>query len=439
MFLNTPYQLLILSFINFGSKFVRKNKMNNWKEATLDKVIELIIDHRGLTPKKLGGDWSDLGYRAISAKTIKNGQLVNEDQMNILPENLYKKWMKEETQYGDIFLTSEAPLGEHIIWKSKEKLVLSQRIFGIRTKKEILDPFFFNYFIDSKYYQHQLKSRESGSTVSGIKQSELLKTKVLFPSLSEQKEIVATLSSIDEKIELLRKQNETLEKIAQGIFKEWFVDFTLPAEVLTKVGIDGKKLKLENGIPEGWRVGKLTDIANFLNGYAMQKFPAENKNDYLPVIKIKEMNSGITDQTDKASKNIPEKYIVNNGDILFSWSGSLDINIWKYGKGALNQHLFKVTSEEYPKWFYFYWIKYHLPNFRQVANAKAVTMGHIQRHHLDDVQVVIPNVENLKKSNAIIEPIFEKTILNNSQIQTLSNLRNMLLPKLMSGKFKLEK
>ncbi|KKQ46178.1 MAG: Type I restriction-modification system, S subunit [Candidatus Moranbacteria bacterium GW2011_GWC2_37_8] len=413
--------------------------MNNWKEATLDKVIELIIDHRGLTPKKLGGDWSDLGYRAISAKTIKNGQLVNEDQMNILPENLYKKWMKEETQYGDIFLTSEAPLGEHIIWKSKEKLVLSQRIFGIRTKKEILDPFFFNYFIDSKYYQHQLKSRESGSTVSGIKQSELLKTKVLFPSLSEQKEIVATLSSIDEKIELLRKQNETLEKIAQGIFKEWFVDFTLPAEVLTKVGIDGKKLKLENGIPEGWRVGKLTDIANFLNGYAMQKFPAENKNDYLPVIKIKEMNSGITDQTDKASKNIPEKYIVNNGDILFSWSGSLDINIWKYGKGALNQHLFKVTSEEYPKWFYFYWIKYHLPNFRQVANAKAVTMGHIQRHHLDDVQVVIPNVENLKKSNAIIEPIFEKTILNNSQIQTLSNLRNMLLPKLMSGKFKLEK
>ena len=413
--------------------------MNNWKEATLDKVIELIIDHRGLTPKKLGGDWSDLGYRAISAKTIKNGQLVNEDQMNILPENLYKKWMKEETQYGDIFLTSEAPLGEHIIWKSKEKLVLSQRIFGIRTKKEILDPFFFTYFIDSKYYQHQLKSRESGSTVSGIKQSELLKTKVLFPSLSEQKEIVATLSSIDEKIELLRKQNETLEKIAQGIFKEWFVDFTLPAEVLTKVGIDGKKLKLENGIPEGWRVGKLTDIANFLNGYAMQKFPAENKNDYLPVIKIKEMNSGITDQTDKASKNIPEKYIVNNGDILFSWSGSLDINIWKYGKGALNQHLFKVTSEEYPKWFYFYWIKYHLPNFRQVANAKAVTMGHIQRHHLDDVQVVIPNVENLKKSNAIIEPIFEKTILNNSQIQTLSNLRNMLLPKLMSGKFKLEK
>lgn len=230
--------------------------MNNWKETKLNNVIDLIIDHRGLTPKKLGGDWSDFGYRAISAKSIKNRQLVNEDQMNILSENLYKKWMKEEIQYGDVFLTSEAPLGEHIIWKSDEKLVLSQRIFGIRTNKKLLDPFFFNYFIDSKYYQHELKSRESGSTVTGIKQSELLKTKLILPSPEEQKAIAAVLSSLDDKIELLRKQNETLEKIAQSLFKRWFVEFKT----------DVKKIKFMNGIPEGWKFEKLAEIANITIG-----------------------------------------------------------------------------------------------------------------------------------------------------------------------------
>ena len=297
--------------------------MNNWKETTLDKVIELIIDHRGLTPKKLGGDWSDFGYRAISAKTIKNGQLVNEDQMNILPENLYKKWMKEETQYGDIFLTSEAPLGEHMVWKSEEKLVLSQRIFGIRTKKDILDPFFFNYFIDSKYYQHQLKSRESGSTVTGIKQSELLKTKVILPPLPEQKEIAGVLSSLDDKIELLRNENETLEKIAQTIFKEWFVDFT----------INGEKLKLENGIPEGWRVGKLGDVIEFINGYAFKSEDlmdqgAENCYKVFKMGNIKK--GGGFDFTKTRSfvkkdnfKNL-KKFILKNGDILMSMTDMKD-------------------------------------------------------------------------------------------------------------------
>ncbi|MDD5083342.1 MAG: restriction endonuclease subunit S [Candidatus Moranbacteria bacterium] len=408
--------------------------MKNWKETTLGEVTDLIIDHRGLTPKKIGGDWSDIGYRAISAKSIKNGQLVNEEQMNILPENLYKKWMKEEIQYGDIFLTSEAPLGEHIVWKSEEKLVLSQRIFGIRTKKEKLDPFFFNYFIDSKFYQHELKSKESGSTVTGIKQSELLKTRVILPPLEEQKEIAGVLGSLDDKIELLREENKTLEATAQTIFKEWFVNFNFP-------NIEGKPYKSSGGkminselglIPDGWRVGRLSEIANFLNGLALQKFPPESTTEYLPVIKIKELNSGISNQTDKASAKLDKKYIVEDGDILFSWSGSLIVDIWKYGRGALNQHLFKVASDQYPKWFYLYWTKEHLANFQQIATAKAVTMGHIQRHHLDDALVTIPIEEFMKISDDVFAPMLEKIINNNSEIQTLSTLRDTLLPKLMS-------
>ncbi|MFA6425532.1 MAG: restriction endonuclease subunit S [Phycisphaerae bacterium] len=252
----------------------------------------------------------------------------------------------------------------------------------------------------------------------------------VIPPISEQKTIAAVLSSFDDKIELLRQQNKTLESIAQTIFKEWFVNFT----------VDGKKLKINSktGLPEGWRKKGIDEIADFLNGLALQKYPPKNKADVLPVIKIRELKAGITDQSDKASKQINSKYIVNDGDILFSWSGSLEVVLWCYGKGALNQHLFKATSERYPKWFYYYWTLEHLPFFRSIAEAKATTMGHIQRHHLSEALVVVPNEDFMIFADSKIKPVFEHIVLNNSQIQTLSKLRDFLLPKLMKGEIRVK-
>ena len=244
---------------------------------------------------------------------------------------------------------------------------------------------------------------------------------ILLPLLPEQQAIASLLFSFDNKIELLREQNETLGKTAQTIFQEWF----------GKYWVDDK-------LPEGWRVGKLSEIADFLNGIALQKFPPENDMEYLPVIKIRELKAGITEQTDKASKNIDIKYIINDWDILFSWSGSLEVVIWKYGKGALNQHLFKVSSEKHPKWFYYLWTLYHLGDFRNIASNKATTMWHIQRHHLDQAKVIIPNNEVFKKLDWLFNPIIEKIILINSEIQTLSRTRDELLPGLMSWKIRIK-
>jgi type I restriction enzyme S subunit len=145
---------------------------------------------------------------------------------------------------------------------------------------------------------------------------------------------------------------------AQTIFKEWF-----------------GKYQIGDELPEGWRVGKLSEIADFLNGLALQKYPAIQGKETLPVIKIRELKQGVTENTDKANTELDKKYIINNGDILFSWSGSLEVVIWKYGKGVLNQHLFKVSSKEYPKWFYYHWTLHHLKEFKNVAANKATTMG----------------------------------------------------------------
>ncbi len=150
------------------------------------------------------------------------------------------------------------------------------------------------------------------------------------------------------------------------------------------------------------------------------------------------MRTGITESSDWATEDVPEKYTIENGDMLFSWSGSLDIVLWFGGKGVLNQHLFKVSSEVYPQWFYYFWTQYHLQEFKGIADDKATTMGHIQRHHLADARVTVPTKEELLKMDETVNPIFQKIKSNTQQIRTLTQLRDTLLPKLMSGDVKVK-
>lgn len=255
-----------------------------------------------------------------------------------------------------------------------------------------------------------------------LSKENLLKICFLIPeSLPEQQAIAAVLSSFDDKIELLRAENQTLEQMGQELFKERF-----------------GKWKVGDELPEGWRVGKLSEIADFLNGLPLQKYPANEWEESLPVIKIREMKSWITDQTGRASVDIDQKYIVQDWDVLFSRSGSLELVFWEYWPWALNQHLFKVTSSNYPKRFYYYWILYHLSEFRVIANTKATTMGHIQRGHLDLAKVTIPDSESLIAFDKVMSKIIQKLLDNKGQIQTLSATRDQLLPKLMSGEVRVE-
>ena len=197
-------------------------------------------------------------------------------------------------------------------------------------------------------------------------------------------------------------------------------------------------LKFED-VPEGWTKASLDSIANYLNGLAMQKFRPKDTEKGIPVLKIKELRQGACDEASElCSPGIKQEYIVNDGDVIFSWSGSLLVDFWCGGKCGLNQHLFKVTSKDYDKWFYYAWTLYHLDNFIFLAADKATTMGHIKREELTKAQVLIPSKEDYDRIGELLSPIYETIILKRIENKRLSTLRDSLLPKLMSGELDVE-
>ena len=181
----------------------------------------------------------------------------------------------------------------------------------------------------------------------------------------------------------------------------------------------------------------LSKIANYKNGLAMQKYRPINELG-LPVIKIREMNSGISTETERCRSDIDDEVIINNGDVLFAWSGTLCMSIWCGGKAGLNQHIFKVTSDKYPKWFYYFWTLKHLNKFIEIAAGKATTMGHIKRTELDKSTVKIPSDKSLEEADKIFTPLLNKYISNNIENRNLIQLRDTLLPKLMNGEINLD-
>ena len=279
------------------------------------------------------------------------------------------------------------------------------------------------------------------------------------PPLPEQFRIGNILSALDDKIELNRRTNETLAAIARALFKSWFVDFDpvhAKAEVrqqhsswsnaqisraaLPKIAAEIAELfpdRFEDSslgpIPAGWKVQPFDEIAEFLNGLALQKYPATKGDPFLPVIKIAQLRAGNSMSADKASTDVPTPYVIEDGDLLFSWSGSLLVSIWCGGKGALNQHLFKVTSSQSPRWFLYEWLLEHLPAFQAIASAKATTMGHIQRHHLHAALVTVPDKPLLAAASGLFEGIFNRIVKNGVQSRTLTETLDFLLPNLLSG------
>ena len=392
-----------------------------WKEVRLGDVCSELSDGLHKAPKFIEkGE-----YIFVNAKNLYNGYILDNDPT--------KKTSREE------YLKYKKPLGKHTILYSidgtigniaryrGEKCVLGKGACYLNCNPQIVESSYLYYQLQGPHFKSYIHLMSTGSTIKHISLKTMREYVFELPSLTDQRRIASILSSLDRKIELNNKINADLEEMAQAIFKNWFVDFE-PFK-------DGKFVDSELGmIPEGWKVGRLTEIASYMNGLAMQKFPPENDEDSLPVLKIKELGQGFCGpDSDRCSCNIKDECKVHNGDVIFSWSGTLLVDVWCGGDCGLNQHLFKVTSKEYPKWFYYYWTKHHLQEFIHIAKDKAVTMGHIKRGHLEEALVAIPDNDSMERAHELFEPILSKMISLRLENSRLSLLRDTLLPRLMSG------
>lgn len=383
----------------------------NWCEYKLEEIGSF---KNGVN---FGSSSFGAGYPVINVKHLYKNRHAQINCLDEITIETIKNIADYELRSGDIlFARSSVTLegtGQVVIVNKLplKKTVFSGFIIRLRCTNPQIDNLFLSYLLRTKFYKEHFINIAAGTSIINLSQETLKKILVFLPLISEQKSISSVVSSLDDKIDLLHRQNVTLSAMAETLFRLWFVE-------------EAK---------EAWEKKPLSSIATFLNGLACQKFPPKNIIDRLPVLKIKELSSGITENSDWASTDIKPVYVVNNGDVIFAWSASLMVKIWNGLDCILNQHLFKVTSTNFPKWFYYLWCRHHLEEFISISASHATTMGHIKRGDLDEAIVLVPSNKELKSMTEIIEPLIEKQIQNNNQINSLTKLRDTLLPKLMSG------
>lgn len=425
-----------------------------FKEMYLIDCVNDIIDYRGKTPKKLKDNWSEDGdYRAISAKNIKNMNLVNQNSMNKAKASLYKKWMKKEIDKGDILLTSEAPLGETLYWDFEEKIILSQRVFGLKVNNEIVNSKYLFAYMQTPFFKHELFSRESGTTVTGIRRKELEKIVIKVPSMYIQNYIGQIIYNINYKINNNNKIIANLEELSQTLFKHWFVDFEFPDE-------DGKPYKSSGGemidselgkIPLNWNVNVLKNIADIRTGYAFKssEYIYSSKLSVLRTLNISKTSCLIEMNNLKFVSNdyinIPKynKYSLEIFDTLLVTVGGSIGNIGIITESNLpslqNQNMwrFRTLNSKINNLLIYNIIKIINKNVSNQTSGSAREF--YTKKVFENFKIALPNLNHamLLKANQIHSNLFKNISNLNKETNNLVKLRDTLLPKLMSGEIEI--
>jgi len=357
---------------------------------------------------------------------------------------------KFQLKKGQVALTKDSETRDDIgistyIADDFENVILGYHCALISPNKDILDGCYLNALLHTDYAKKYFACNASGSGQRYALSVEALNS---FPvpiiPLHEQKQIGEIFSALDKKIELNRQINQNLEAMAKQLYDYWFVQFDFPNEEGKPYKSSGGEMvwneKLKRNIPVGWHCGNLFEIAVFTNGLACQKFRPKDDDMPLPVIKIREMHDGISVDTEEVTSNIPESVKVYNGDVLFSWSASLEVMLWAYGLGGLNQHIFKVTSaNDFPKSFYYFQLLDYVDVFKKMAEARKTTMGHITQDHLQQSTIAIPDNKDIAdKFEELISPIFKQIVKLQEEISNFIKQRDELLPLLMNGQITIE-
>jgi type I restriction enzyme S subunit len=399
----------------------------DWDVVRIDDVLSSIIDYRGKTPRK-----SSSGIRTLSAKSIKHGR-IDYDQTYCISEETFREWERRgKPQVGDVLVTTEGPLGE-IAQLDRQDVAIAQRLLTVRGKDKQLDNSFLKYFLMSPLGQHELLSKATGTTVEGIKQSEFRNILIAKPLFEEQMSIATVLSDLDAKIELNHTMNITLDALAKAIFRHWFIDFEFPSnESKPYRSSGGEMVKSELGeIPKLWRIGLLPEIVEIVYGYP---FNSQLFNDEMgfPLIRIRDL------PTDKSgtltTEDFDKRYLIRRGDIVAGMDGEFRTYLWKGHDVLQNQRVCKFIgkTEQYSNAFIYFVVSKPL---RTIEGEKVgSTVIHLSKTDIDSTKVIVPTQDVLEKYNEISVPLFEEMISKTQEALILEELRDLLLPKLMSGK-----
>ncbi|MCG7448104.1 restriction endonuclease subunit S [Corynebacterium aurimucosum] len=373
------------------------------RTTTLEEVLDEIIDHRGRTPKKLGADFTNAGVPVISAKLIRQGA-IDFENVRFVSHETWEKWMPVPLQEGDVILTSEAPLGKTAFVPSNDPLVLGQRLFALRGKADVIDNAYLRYWLESEVGQAQLAGRASGTTVLGIRQALLRKVEIDLPPLRAQRSVGKFLKALDDKIVANQTSISKIDEILRALWQ--------------------KELSLSNiDVP-------LSSLASFVNGKAFTKGASGTGR---VVVRIAEMNSGIGSRTVYSDIDAAPDNVVDPGELLFAWSGTLMTKRWPYDQAIVNQHIFKVVPNgKLDLWALRQAIDAQLEYFQMIAAGKATTMGHIKRGDLDQ-EVEVP-AQMSEEANQLGNSLWGLATSLEIQNLQLARTRDELLPLLMSGR-----
>lgn len=414
----------------------------------LEDCLDALIDYRGKTPRK-----TDFGIPLITAKVVKSGRIETPDEF--IAEEDYGSWMtRGYPEIGDVVLTTEAPLGEVAQIKFLP-IALAQRIVTLRGKRDLLDSNYLLYLLQSQDMQAKLVSRSSGTTVMGIKQSELRKIEVALPPIGEQRAIAHILSMLDDKIELNQKQNQTLEAMARALFKAWFVDFepiraklegrwqrgkTLPGLSAHLYDLFPNRLIDSNmgEIPEGWEITSLSEYAS-LNPESWTKRTRPEQIQYVDLSntkwgRIECVTNYEADNAPSRAQRVlrPQDTIVGtvrpgNGSYAFiseeGLTGSTGFAVLRPLRRECSEFVYlAATSRE------------NIERLSSLADGGAYPA--VRPDIVSATQVLRVEQQLIKEFSRLVSPMLLGMADNERTSQSLAQLRDTLLPKLISGELR---
>lgn len=402
------------------------------KFVKLSSIAELTVGFVGTMAKH----YEDEGIQFLRSLNIKPFKIIGDD-MKYVSAEFSNSLSKSILHKGDVVIVRTGIPGTCCVVPAEYDGCNCSDIVIVHPNAELVNPHYLAAYINV-WGQRQIANNKVGAIQQHFNVHSAEEMLIFLPDITEQEKIAKMIVALNGKIENNTSVCAKLESMAKTLYDYWFTQFDFP-------NADGKPYRTSGGemvwneqlkreIPMGWSVDNLYSIAEPINGLACQKYRPKESEAELPVVKIKEMHEGITADTEKVSASIPEKHKIFDGDILFSWSATLEVMYWFGGDAGLNQHIFKVVPiNGFSKEYVYHQFSAYVINFVKMAEARKTTMGHITTDHLEQSRIALPPSEIIQAFSKIVAPIHEKIGHCQKENRELTKLRDWLLPMLMNG------